>query len=60
MTGDSGNPAVPRPPEPADNPNIRTFPEMLDAAASGEEFGQLLMGMFATLDRQRHQETDDD
>lgn len=31
----------------------RTVPEMLDAARTGEEFGQVLMGVFAALDKAR-------
>lgn len=29
----------------------KTFPEMLDAAPDGEAFGQLIMGMFKTLEQ---------
>lgn len=37
----------------------RTLPEMLDAAESGEEFGNVLMRMFATLARERDKEESD-
>lgn len=31
----------------------KTLPELLDAAESGEEFGQVLTGFFAALDKAR-------
>jgi len=31
----------------------KTTPEMLDAAQTGEEFGAVLMGVFAALDKAR-------
>ena len=40
-------------------PEPKTLPEMLDAAATGEEFGAVLGGLFAALDRARQQEEAD-
>lgn len=37
----------------SDDPGPRTFPEMLDAATSGEEFGDAVLGLFRFLERAR-------
>lgn len=34
----------------------KTLPEALDAAQTGEEFGQVLQGLFASLERARDEE----
>ena len=34
----------------------KTIPEQLDAARTGEEFGQVLTGLFALLDRAREED----
>lgn len=34
----------------------KTLAERLDAAETGEEFAQVLTGLFAALDRARHEE----
>ena len=39
-----------------DNPTPRTIAEQLDAAQTGEEFGQVLTGLFAALDRAREED----
>jgi hypothetical protein len=50
---DSDNDSVPPNAEPADNPNVKTFAEKLDAAQSGEEFGAVLNQVFvAAFDKQ--------
>ena len=33
------------------NDEPKTVPEMLDAAQTGEEFGQVIFGIFTTLER---------
>lgn len=38
----------------------KTIPEQLDAAETGEEFGRVLTGLFAALDKARWEEADDD
>ena len=38
----------------------KTLAEHLDAARSGEEFGQVLSGLFATLERQMDTEATSD
>jgi len=37
----------------------KTVAEQLDAARTGEDFGQVLSGLFASLERQRDKEDDD-
>ena len=34
----------------------KTLPEQLDAAKDGQEFGDLIMGFFAALDKARREE----
>lgn len=34
----------------------KTLPEALDAAQTGEEFGQVLQGLFASLERAKDEE----
>lgn len=38
--------------------DAKTLPEQLDAAETGEQFGQVLMGFFAAVDKAR--DNDDD
>lgn len=38
----------------------RTLPEMLDAAPTGVEFGNVLMGMFSALEKLRDEEEDEE
>lgn len=40
--------------------DAKTLPEQLDAAQSGEQFGQVLTGFFAALDKARWEEEDDE
>jgi hypothetical protein len=37
----------------------RTIPEQLDAAQTGEQFGQVIQGLFGSLERAMDQESDD-
>ena len=41
------NCAIPREPEYVNLPNAKTLAEQLDAARTGEEFGAILMRLFA-------------
>lgn len=38
----------------------KTIPEQLDAAENGEQFGRVLTGLFAALDKARWEQQDDD
>lgn len=38
----------------------KTLPEMLDAAKTGEEFGAVLMGFMAAMDKARYSSDDDE